>query len=239
MLVTVACGTITLSVETDVRSQQEIFQRLEMTMEGPLAALMIEDGEIDPEATVEFGDTVAMEAAGWIVSFDVVQIDGKDAIRARVDQTFTGESAVEDFQRAVAALDEDEQAGVLVPQLSVAETDDEITYRVAMVVDSSELTDPPTPTPVADGSDEFAGFDDFEFDLGLDDDFFSALEDEFEDLVTIKWVVRLPGEVTETNGEQQSGGELTWDLSAADLEGGSRELSASSTVSKRSGGSCN
>lgn len=263
MLAIVGCGSIVIDIRTQIVSQQEITQSLEYTVSGPLAELLITDGEIDLADDAELADLEAMEAAGWDLQMDVIQIDGDDALRMRLSQTFKGEDAAEQFRLASAALSEEDTATSMVPFLEISETENEVVYELRMQIevdDAAASTDFETGLDteplIIDGTpfpglpdfgdpDSIGDFGDFGSELegafsdGLQD-FADALKSSFEDFISVKWTVEMPGQVSESNATDEDGNILTWDLGFAELsDDNSEDLFARSVVSKNQADSCN
>jgi len=276
LLIAVAgCGTITVDIHTQIISQQEISQQIEYIIAGPIAQLMITDGEIDLSDGASLGDLEALDAVGWDFQIDVIQVDGDDAVRMRLSQTFTGEDAAEQFRLASEALAEQDSSTSMVPLLEITETEDEIVYDLRMdisvddaaiggngipsggdpasgvtastpeplIINGTVFPDLPAfqdPDATGDISDFGAFADGLEASMGDGmQDFADALAASFEDFITIKWSVEMPGEVGETNATTNQDGLLTWELKFSDIAEGNSELFANSTVSKDTGGSCN
>lgn len=267
LLAVVGCGSIAVDIRTEIISQQEIKQNIEYVISGPLAELFITDGKIDLDEDVELADLEAIETAGWDVQMEVTQIDGEDALRMRISQTFKGEDAAEQFRLAGAALSEEDSATSMIPFLEITETEDEVIYELRMSIEVDDeasagpgaaSSDPeviPTLEPLIINGTPFPDLPDFsnsdpvgEFgDFGVEveraftdglQDFTDALESSFEDFITMKWTVEMPGHVRESNATDEDGSLLTWNLGFADLSEGD-DLFASSVVSKNAGGSCN
>lgn len=258
MLAIVGCGTIAVDIRTEIISQQEIKQNLEYVISGPLAQLLITDREVDLSGDSELANIETIEAAGWEVQIDVTQVDDEDAIRLRMSQTFKGEDAAEQFRLATAALSEEDTATSMIPFLDITETEDEIVYELRMSVEADEQTDPSstqgepltidgTPFPAViyvDDTDNAADLSEFEdaiegaFTDSLQD-FTDSLESSFEDFITVKWTVEMPGHVQDSNATDEDGSLLTWDIGFADLSDGGDELFARSVVNKNASGSCN
>ncbi len=254
MIAVVGCGTIAIDVRTQIISQQEIRQNLEYTISGPLATLLITDGEIDLGEENDLADLEAMESIGWDIQMDVVQVEGEDAVRMRMSQTFKGEDAAEQFRLASTALAEQDTSSTMIPLLEITENEDEIIYELRMSVEVDDEAAQPgfttEPEPIDIDGTPFPGFDtsdpEFgEFGAELENafsdglqDFTDALEASFEDFITVTWTVEMPGDVSETNATNEDGNTLTWDLGFSELSDGG-ELFARSVVSKHSGGSCN
>lgn len=265
MLAVVGCGTIAVDIRTEILGQQEIKQNIEYVISGPIATLFITDGEVDLGEDANLADLETIETSGWDVQMDVTKVDGEDALRMRVSQTFTGEDAVEQFRLASAALAEEDSSTSMIPFLEITETEDEVTYELRMSVSVDEEAVPtdvenepealPTVEPLIingtpfpdlldfSGSDTSPELDAFGSEIegaftdGLQD-FTDALESSFEDFITMKWTVEMPGHVRESNATDEDGSTLTWDLGFAELSDGD-ELFARSVVSKTAGGSCN
>lgn len=248
LLAIAGCGTITIDIRTDIASRQEITQNLEYVISGPLAALFITDGEIDLGDDAELADLDAINSAGWDFEMDVVEVDGEDAFRMRVSQTFTGEDAAEQFRLASETLAEEDSSTSMIPLLDITETEDEVVYELRMSVSADDIGDPsagfedtlPPDDPLIVDGTPLPGLDFGEFDpfTGGLEDFGEALEASFEDMVTLKWTVEMPGDVTETNATSEEGSVLTWDLGFAELSESDSELFAKSVVNKNAGGNC-
>lgn len=267
MLAVVGCGTIAVDIRTEIISQQEIKQNLEYVISGPLTELFITDGEIDLGEDAELADLEALETAGWDVLMEVTQVEGEDALRVRISQTFTGEDAAEQFRLASVALSEEDTSTSMIPFLDITETEDEIVYELRMSVevdeggDSSLTFDEPvedfeplvingTPFPDlpafsdSDSTGDMGEFGDFGAEIedaftdGLQD-FTDALESSLGDFITMKWTVEMPGHVRDSNATDEDGSELTWNMGISDLSEGGNELFARSVVNKNAAGSCN
>ena len=253
ILAIVGCGTITVDIRTQIISEQEIRQHLEYVISGPLAELLITDGELDPNAEFNTADLAAVESAGWEVEVGVEQVDGEDALVMRMSQTFTGPDATEQFRLASEAVAEEDTTTTMIPILDIIETEDEIVYDLRMSVsadgqqgDSAAAV--PTLEPIIIDGTPFSGLPDFSdsgdfgsFDGAFSDgleDFADALEDSFADFVKLNWSVEMPGSVEESNATSQDGGVLTWELGLGDFSAENDQLFARSVVSKNSGGSC-
>ncbi len=243
LLAVVGCGTIAVDISTEIVSQQEIKQNIEYVISGPIAALFIEDGEIELGEGVSVADLDAIESAGWDFEMDVITVEDKDALRMRINQTFTGVDAAEQFRLASEALSEEDTSTSLVPVLEITETEDDVVYDLRMTVSTVEQDGAPidgaavpTVEPLIIDGTPFPAFPDFSDGLG---DFTDALTDSFDDFISVKWTVEMPGHVSESNATSEDDNRLTWDLTLADVSDGGKELFARSEVSKSSGGSCN
>ncbi len=240
LIAAVGCGTIAIDIRTEIISQQEIRQELEYTISGPMAAFFITDGEIDFGEGTDLADLEALETSGWDVKMEVVQVDGEDALSMRVSQTFKGEDAAEQFKLASAALSEEDTATSMVPFLNITETESEVIYELRMEI---EVDDEAPSQPVIEPDPELDDKVDAAFDgvdaeiIGLED-FTDALESSFEDFISVKWTVEMPGHIRESNATDEDGSVLTWNLGFSELSDGG-ELFARSSVSKNPGGSCN
>lgn len=246
LLAVVGCGTIAVDIRTEIISQQEIRQNLEYVISGPIAELLITDGEIDPDADFNTADLEAVESAGWEVFIGVEEVDGEDALVMRMSQTFTGPDAVEQFRMASEAIAEEDTTTTMVPLLEITETEDEVVYSLQMSVSAddqsgSEPVNDPVPTvePLIIDGTPFPGLPDFSGTGGFDDDFADALAESFEDFITLTWTVEMPGNIEESNATTEDGSTLTWELGLGDVSEQDQELFARSVVNKNAGGSCN
>ncbi len=257
LLAIAGCGTIAIDIRTEIISQQEIRQHLEYVISGPIAELLITDGELDPNAEFNTADLEAVEAEGWEVEIGVEKIDGEDALVMRMSQTFTGPDAAEQFKRASEALAEEDTTTTMVPILDITESEDEIVYDLRMSVSAddqseSNVPDAPFPTvePLTIDGTPFAGLPDFSGTgsadpAGLDgvftdglEDFTDALADSFADFIKLNWTVEMPGDIQDSNATSQDGRTLTWELGLGDFSEEDGPLFARSVVNKNSGGSC-
>ena len=235
MLAIVACGSITVDVRTDIKSSQEISQEFEYVIAGPIAELLISNGEIDLGDDLNAAELEAMREAGWTLDMSVVQVDGQDAVNLKLSQTFKGEDALEKFRIASDVLAEGGATGSMVPRLEVTETEDEITYRASMSValkgvagdttgGDTDVT--PTPDPLGQGM----------IDENAMEDVLGAM---LQDFITLRWTVHLPGVVSESNADSVEAGTFTWELDYAAIEAAEGDLFATTVAKKDAGGSCN
>lgn len=198
LLAVVGCGSIAVDIRTEIISQQEIKQNIEYVISGPLAELFITDGKIDLDEGAELADLEAIEASGWDVKMEVTQIDGEDALRMSISQTFEGEDAAEQFRLAGTALSEEDTATSMIPFLEITETEDEVIYELRMSIEVDDeasaatgdvSSDPeaiPTLEPLIINGTPFPDLPDFSNsdtvgDLGEFGDFGAEIEGAFTD----------------------------------------------------------
>jgi hypothetical protein len=236
LLLVVACGSITVDVRTDIRSNQEITEEFEYVIAGPIAELFITDGEIDLGDELNAAELEVIREAGWNLEMSVVQVDGADAVNLRLSQSIKGKDALEKFQAAADVLTEGGATGSMVPLLEITETEDEITYRASMSValasstagtgatGSPDVT--PTPDPLGQGMID-------------DDSFEDIMNATLQDFITLRRTVNMPGVISESNASSIDGGTLMWELDYADIASADGDLFATSVVNKNAGGNCN
>ena len=188
-----ACGTMSVSVETQVRDRDDFSHIMTITATEAFAELLM-----DSETGLDLDD---MRASGWD---DIEIVRDSGTLTLTMSGTFSGDKAIKflDSEDNILA-GEDADFNIELLDDDNMQNNKYNTYLVSL-----DMTD--TESALGSGS---SIEDENPFAEGME-----GMEALMAGMFTIDWQLEFPGELVESNAELEDGNKAHWHLNLLDLE---------------------